>query len=254
MIDTVLFDIGGTLITQTHSPQRSLLYSVYVKHLLAEIGIAVTESDQAFYERIHDNAESYKHLGETTGKELAPITIWKDYILKDYNISENNIRRIADNLSFTFDYIRMYNNPRETLKETLEQLKNMGMKLGIITNTISTSFADHILREYGVSDYFPVIVKSCEFGRRKPDRSIFDHTMELIGSTRETTCYVGDTISRDVLGSRNAELAMVIKIKNNSISHRDKAFQGTDAPKADFDIDNLIEIPEIIKTFNEERT
>ena len=254
MIDTVLFDIGGTLITQTHSPQRSLLYSVYVKHLLSEIGITVTESDQAFYEKIHDNAESYKHLGETTGKELAPVTIWKDYILKDYNISEDSIRKIAENLSFTYDYIRMDNNPRENLKETLEQLKNMEMKLGIITNTISTSFADKILREYGVSDYFRVIVKSCEYGRRKPDPDIFNHTMELIGSTKETTCYVGDTISRDVIGSRNAELAMVIKISNKSIFYRDKAFQGNDAPQADFDIDNLIEIPQIIKTFNEERT
>ena len=43
-----------------------------------------------------------------------------------------------------------------------------------------------------------------------------------------------------VIESRNAELAMVIKIRNKSIFYRDKAFQGNDAPQADFDIDNLI--------------
>ena len=160
---------------------------------------------------------------------------------------------IAENLCFTFDYIRKDNRPRPNLKETLDQLKVMGMKMGIITNTMSKTFADHILKEFGVSDYFQVIVKSCEFGTRKPHPDIFRHAMELIGSTKDTTCYVGDTISRDVIGSRNAELAMSIKIINKSIFHRDKAFQGQDTPKADFEIDDLIEIPKIIETFNKER-
>ena len=63
MIDTVLFDIGGTLITQTHSDARVLLYSAYVKLLLSEIGINITESDKAFYDRLRNNAEAYKHIG-----------------------------------------------------------------------------------------------------------------------------------------------------------------------------------------------
>lgn len=253
MIDTVLFDIGGTLIQQLHSTERTILYSIYVKHLLSEHGISVTESDSAFYERLRANAEVYKHLGETTFRELDQRVIWKDYILKDYPISTESMDQIAENLCFTFDYIRKDNRPRPNLRETLDQLKNIGMKMGIITNTMSKSFADHILREFGVSGYFPVIVKSCEFGTRKPHPSIFEHAMDLIGSTRKTTCYVGDTISRDVLGSRNAGLAMVIKIGNKSIAHRDKAFQSQDAPKADFDIEDLIEIPRIIETFNKER-
>ena len=254
MIDTVLFDIGGTLIQQLHSDDRTLLYSNYVKHLLSEHGIAVTESDAAFYERLRTNAEVYKHLGETTFRELDQCVIWRDYILKDYPISEESIRLIAENLCFTFDYIRKDNRARTNLKETLEQLKRMDMKMGIITNTMSKTFADHILREFGVSDYFQVIVKSCEFGIRKPHPAIFEHAMDLIGSTKDTTCYVGDTISRDVIGSRNAELAMSIKIINKSIFHRDRAFQGADAPKADFEIEDLIEIPKIIETFNKERT
>ena len=253
MIDTVLFDIGGTLILQLHSAERTLLYANYVKHLLSERGITVTESDAAFYEKLRANAEVYKHLGETTFRELDQRVIWKDYILRDYPITAECMDQIAENLCFTFDYIRKDNRARVHLKETLEKLRAMGMKLGIITNTMSKTFADHILRELGVSGYFPIIVKSCEYGTRKPHPAIFEHAMKLIGSTKETTCYVGDTISRDILGSRNAGLAMAIKISNKSIAHRDKDFQGQDAPKADFEIDDLIEIPKIIETFNKER-
>lgn len=254
MIDTVLFDIGGTLIKQKRSAQRSLLYSRFVKQTLSEIGIDITLDDQEFFDRIYSNQETYKHEGETTFRELPPIEVWRDNILREYDITTDKLEPVAESLSFTYDFIRMVNSPRPNLRQSLEQLRSMGLKLGIITNTISKTFAEHILNEYRVLPYFPVIVKSCEFGIRKPHPAIFEHAMNLIGSTRETTCYVGDTISRDVLGSRNAGLAMAIKIRNSSIAHRDTAFQGSDAPKADFEIDDLIEIPEIIETFNKERT
>ena len=254
MIDTVLFDIGGTLITQTHDSARSVLFSRYVKQRLAEIGIHIHDSDEAFYQKIYSNQEAYKKRGETTFSERPPLEVWRDYILKEYEIKTDALEPIAESLSFTYDYIRMVNNPRPNLKPMLEQLREMGMKIGIITNTISMSFADHIMKEYDVLPYFRVIVKSCEFGTRKPHPAIFEHAMNLIGSSAASTCYVGDTISRDVLGSRNAGLELAIKIRNSSIAHRDTAFQGADAPKADYEIDDLIEIPRIIKTFNKERT
>ena len=254
MIDTVLFDIGGTLIKHTHSAQRSLLYSRFVKQTLAGIGIDITLDDQEFFDKIYGNQEVYKHRGETTFSELPPLEVWKDNILREFDITTDKLENVAESLSFTYDYIRMENSPRPNLRQSLEQLRSMGLKLGIITNTISETFAEHILNEYKVLPFFPVIVKSCEFGIRKPHPAIFEHAMEMIGSTKETTCYVGDTISRDVLGSRNAGLAMAIKIRNSSIAHRDTAFQGFDAPKADFEMDDLIEIPGIIETFNKERT
>ena len=254
MIDTVLFDIGGTLIKQTRNSQRSLLYSRFVKQTLSQIGTVITLDDQEFFDKLYNNQEVYKHRGETTFSELPPLEVWRDFILREYDITMDKLELVAESLSFTYDYIRMENSPRPNLRQSLEQLGSMGLKLGIITNTISRTFAEHILNEYKVLPFFPVIVKSCEFGIRKPHPAIFEHAMNMIGSTKETTCYVGDTISRDVLGSRNADLAMVIKIRNSSIAHRDTAFQGSDAPKADFEIDDLIEIPEIIETFNKERT
>ena len=249
VIDTVLFDIGGTLITQRHDGERSLLFSRYVKSVLQNC-VSINMTDEEFSKVLLEGAETYKHVGEKTKVELKPVEIWRDHILKDFNIPEGKINQIAEQLSFCNDYIRLVNEPRENLREMLVKLKEMGLKIGVVTNTISMSFADHILKEYGVSDLIQDIVKSCEVGIRKPDKGIFDIAMKRIGSTKETTCYVGDTISRDVLGSRNAELAMCILIRNPSVAHRDKEFQGPDAPKADYVIDGLKEIPGIIRQYN----
>ena len=59
---------------------------------------------------------------------------------------------------------------------------------------------------------------------------------------------MGDTLSRDVLGCRNAGVALSIQIRNPSIAHRDTAFVGTVTPDAQ--IDDLSEIPAIIHAFN----
>ena len=74
--------------------------------------------------------------------------------------------------------------------------------------------------------------------------------MRELGVTARETGYVGDTISRDVLGARNANLGLVVRIQNPLIAHRDVAFQGADAPQADFVITELNELPAILRTLN----
>ncbi len=254
MIDTVLFDIGGTLVTQRKSQQRSLDYARYIISRLAENGITIDTRPQDLAELLHVRAEEYKHRGERTCTEFPNPRVWSEFFLRDFNIREELLAPFSEELSFNYDYLRLENNPREGLLEMSERLTSMGMKLGVITNTISTTFAMKALKEYGVYKYYRDIVTSCGCGIRKPDPRIFDLAMQRIGSTRETTCYVGDTISRDVLGSRKAGLAMVIKIDNPSVSHRDVAFQGEDAPKPDYTIERLDEIPKIIEEFNRKET
>ena len=250
MIDTVLFDIGGTLITQTHSPARALCNAHFFREVLKNQGVETDMSDEDLARYIHDGSEAYKHRGEETRTELGPLEVWRDHILRDLNIPTEKIAPVAELFSFCNDYIRLVNSPRPGLRSMLGSLKAMGMKLGVVTNTISMTFADHILKEYDVYDMFRDIVKSCGTGIRKPDKHIFDIAMERIGSTAATTCYVGDTISRDVLGSRNAGLAMCILIRNPSVSHRDAAFRGADEPRPDYTIDTLEEIPAIIADYN----
>ncbi|MBR2281761.1 MAG: HAD family hydrolase [Spirochaetales bacterium] len=250
MIDTVLFDIGGTLLTQRRDHQRTVNYARYIIYRLSEHGIRIDTQPEEFAQILNSRAEEYKHLGERTCREYPSVQVWRDFFLKDYGIGVDLPAPLAEELSFTYDYIRLDNRPREGLLGMSEKLASMGMKLGIVTNTISKTFAAHMLKEYHVEKYYQDIVTSCEFGIRKPDPDIFNHAMERIGSVKETTCYVGDTISRDVLGSRNAGLALVIRINNPSIAHRDAGFQGPDAPKPDFTIDRLDEIPQIIGRFN----
>ena len=77
VIDTVLFDIGGTLITQSHDDGRLLTFTMYARSLL---GDAIPEgmTDGELSALIRDGAETYKHWGEQTKVELRPVQIWRE--------------------------------------------------------------------------------------------------------------------------------------------------------------------------------
>lgn len=250
MITTLLFDLGGTLHTVQKSEQARLGFCAHLIAMLAEHGIKTDITPRALDEMLAVNGEEYKHLGERTLRELPQSVIWSEYYLRELCIPEERLAPFAEELSFYYDKERVINTPRPFLKETMQTLHDMGIRLGLISNIISTTLAPWALKQYGIDELMECVVMSSSVGIRKPDPRIFEAALAELGVTAAEAGYVGDTISRDVLGARNAKLGLNIRIDNPEIAHRDAAFQGPDAPKADYVIKELTELVPIIKKIN----
>jgi len=89
----------------------------------------------------------------------------------------------------------------------LDELRD-SHKLALITNGASCLQREK-LTAAGLEGYFDVVVISGEFGVGKPERSIFEHTLSLLGSDREHAVMVGDSLARDVDGAIAAGLRAV---------------------------------------------
>ena len=87
-------------------------------------------------------------------------------------------------------------------------------------------------------------------GIRKPSAEIFRIAERELGLGPEELAYVGDTLSRDVKGVRNAGWRLMIQIKNPGAAHRDKGLEHSGL-KPDYLVEGLEEIPEIIRKVNE---
>ncbi len=250
-ITTLLFDIGGTLLTVHNDDSLRTAFAETLTRRLRLYGIELGMPYDELGRLIHENAELYKHWAEENKAELPQARIWSDFYLKEFGIPEEKLAPIAEELSFRFDYDRVQILRRPDVTETMQRLSAMGIRLGIITNVQSTSFAPHILKEYGIDKLMECVVMSSEAGCRKPDPAIFDIALGQLGVTPEETGYVGDTISRDVLGSRNAGLGLVVQIRNPKVAHRDAAFLGRpDCPQPDFLIDELSELIGLLQQLN----
>lgn len=249
MIDTVLFDVGGTLLTIQNSDALRTAFAKRLRERLAVYGIAVSGEDYESGQRLHENAEAYKHYSEETLVELPPVRIWNEFYLKEYQLGEETLAPIAEELSFLFDYERVCNLRRPGLVESLDALSGMGIRMGVVSNIISRSFVPHILKEYGIESYFDCVVMSSESGYRKPNPAAFEPALQQLCTRAENVAYVGDTLSRDVLGAQNAKLALMILIENPAIAHRDARLIGTGI-EPDCRIRTLLEIPQIISEYN----
>lgn len=249
MIQGVLFDLGGTLHTVSSPPGRDIWFARRLLERLEDYGIRLDASPEALAEKLHENGEAYKHASEENLRELPSEEIWNDWYLRDWAIGRERLAPIAEELSFLYDYERVKVIRRPYIRETLDALRAQGMKLGLISNIISLTVAPHFLAEYGVQDYMDCIVLSSATGIRKPSPDIFRIAERELGLGPEALAYVGDTLSRDVQGTRNAGWRLMIQIRNPGAAHRDKGMERSGL-RPDYLIDGLEEIPAIIRQEN----
>ncbi|MBL7215586.1 MAG: HAD family hydrolase [Phycisphaerae bacterium] len=125
-------------------------------------------------------------------------------------------------------------------KDTLQELQQMGLKLGMLSNTfIHKSSLERHMQADGLADYLPVRLYTYEFPWRKPDVRIFKKAAAAIGVDCEKIIYVGDRIDNDVVGAQKAGmLPVLIKAYTN---------QNKTIPADIAAIETIIELPEMIK-------
>lgn len=245
MIDTVLFDMGGTLediYTDDASREES---AREVLRILCEKGIAMDMDVPTAIKKLADGWDRYAAYRGPTNRELKPEEIWGNYVLTEFGLDFETVKPFAEELAHMWEVTYYHRTLRPGVAEMLEGLKGLGMKLGVISNTASLYQVFWILKEYGIRDYFQDVTLSSVTGYRKPDPNIFRVALNQVQSDPATCAYVGDTFSRDVIGPQNVGFAMTFHIHSHLTKSRDK-----DVPqdvKATYSIGDISEVYTILR-------
>lgn len=213
-IKTVVFDMGGTLEDVHYN--RDIRKKAFPKMLeeMNRRGIVIPGDIDIVLDSILAGNAAYKTWSEKRQIELPPPDIWADWNLRDFKVERSLIEPAAEELSYLWETTFFARRLRPDAKDTLQALKNRGYQLGVISNTSSGTQVFRTLDEYGIRSYFECVVLSSLEGVRKPAKAIFDAALSALGAKAETSAYVGDTLSRDVIGSKNAGYALAIQIRS----------------------------------------
>ena len=125
--------------------------------------------------------------------------------------------------------------------ETLEALKARGYHIGIISNNASLYNVFNMLEEYGIRGCMEDVTVSSVTGYRKPHPEIFRISLRQMQTTAENCVYVGDTISRDIIGAKQAGFGKAVQIVSALSAQKDAA-TAADAEKPDLVIQNLLDM------------
>lgn len=94
---------------------------------------------------------------------------------------------------------RLLFTPYEESQDVLEELKDAGVPLYIVSNW--DVLLEEVLKERGWLGYFEGVVASAVVGSEKPDGVIFDEALRLSGASPERVIHVGNDANADVRGA-----------------------------------------------------
>lgn len=245
MIDTVLFDMGGTLEDIFIDETSKKASAEGVLRILADHGHPLSLDIPAAIQAFADGWDRYAAYRGPTDRELKPEEIWGQYVLTDFGLDQETVAPFAEELAHMWEVTYYHRTLRPRVEEMLAGLKGLGMKLGIISNTASLYQVFDILEEYGIRDYFQDVTLSSVTGYRKPDQNIFKVSLNQIRSDPSTCAYVGDTLSRDVIGPQRMGFGMTFHINSKLTKCKD-----VDVPKeirATHEIEDIYQVYAILR-------
>lgn len=242
-ICAVVFDMGGTLedLYYDHTTHQEATRGLQelLRGLKLDPGLSLPDLQTTVLSGI----KAYQAWREMNEIELPPERVWTEYVFPNHGLSRARLIAAAEDLTFFYETHYQVRSLRPEAPAVLDALHKQGFRLAIISNIISRWLVQHQLVEYGIAHYFDPVVTSSNLGWRKPNARIFEEAARLMHLPPAVCAYVGDTISRDVMGARRAGYGLAIQI----ISFlTDKADHATGGVPPDAIIQDLTQVVNLV--------
>ena len=243
MLTTVLFDMGGTLedIWHNEGTKREALQCVW--DTLRAHGLEPEVDFGQFQELILEGIREYKTWCDLEFREKKPEEIWPEYYLKAFNFNRKALTNMWECTYF-------HRELRPGVREMLAGLKARGYRIGVISNNASLYNVFNVLEEYGIREYMEDVEVSSITGYRKPHPEIFRISMKQMQEKPENCVYVGDTLSRDVIGSKEFGFGKAVYIQSFLSAQKDVGVVSSIQP--DVTIQNMDELVPWLDSVNSE--
>ena len=245
MIKAVMFDMGGTLEDVFVDEASELAAVERLNDMLCAGGLDPKLDTAELKRRVDEGWKRYGAYRDKTGEELKPIPIWCDYVLSDFAFPRETLEPLCEPIAHMWELTYYHRALRPRVAEMLQGLRELGLKLGVISNTAALYQVFDSLEEYGIRDYFADVTLSSVTGLRKPVSDIFFISTRQLRVRPEECVYVGDTVSRDIIGAKKAGFACAIQIGSKLTKEKDCGVKTEYAP--DHLIEDIYEVYPILR-------
>lgn len=231
-----LFDLDQTLLDFHASERRAL-------------EIVVTKNGLKFTDEVYDH---FKAKNKSLWLELERGTINRTEL---FTIRFNDLFDFCegdstglDPLEVNADFIRTMSVNGVPMPGALEFVRKLrkeipGARIYIASNG-ATINAQGRMASTGLDKLIEHLYISEDMGVNKPEKEFYDICLEGIGEPKETCIMIGDSLTSDMLGAKNAGLASVWFMPSGDV----------DAAVREYDIDycasNYDELFEVLKTWS----
>jgi 2-haloalkanoic acid dehalogenase type II len=204
-LKAVLFDLGDTLV------KTADVMETY-QRILSEYGINRTK-----VEIIAAHEEAGSQLGFEHMKTMGDYYWVKRnqiFLEKLGLLGREDLARVIAEQWWEYSEVVLHTD----VEETLDQLKQRGLKTGIITNGLQTDFEKIMAKTRLNRAFFDIIVTIDTFGQMKPEKEIFHSALCILNVAPHEALFVGDAIEYDYEGAKNAGLKALLIDRDGRIN------------------------------------
>jgi len=207
-IKAVLFDLGNTLVySRSEETFQKILEEHGIVKSIEHVKQALTRGNKEF--------DADRHVGLSAHEFY---TQWNLLQLKHLGVEGSEARKLAEEIETEwFNYAEFWLYPH--VRKTLQKLKQMGLKLGVITGGYVEDI-EQILPKVGLEGFFDVCVGKNTTGKRKPHPKVFKHALKQLGIKPNEAIFVGDNFEADYLGAEKAGMIPVLIKREGPLNQR----------------------------------
>jgi putative hydrolase of the HAD superfamily len=234
-IEAIFFDMNGTLRLRIPDEDWQRRYSEHLLNMLE-----LPDAPASFLADLTRRYNSYTRWADEEGISLSEAQIWTRWITPE--LPRELIETQAVELMLAFRYQKGPHILQPDAVSVIAELRQRGYRLGVISNTTSTADLPRFIDEWGLREYFEVVILSSVCGVRKPNPEIFWQATRALHLDPARCAYLGNRISRDVVGSRRAGFSMAMIIAPVADS---AAYEEGQSDKPDLVLHDLAELLEV---------
>ena len=188
-IDTVLFDLDGTLLNTKPLIDKSFIHTF--EHFRPDYKLSDEELDSFFGPTLYQTFSRYSNDEEEI---QAMIQFYRDFNVPNHDSMVS---------------------PFPQAKETVKDLHKKGIKVGVVSSK-KTDLVMHGLEIFGMFEYMDIVIGADEVKNHKPAPDGILLAKEKLNS--KNVLYVGDT-KNDIIAGKNASVKTcgVLYIKDPSV-------------------------------------
>jgi putative hydrolase of the HAD superfamily len=233
-IEAIFFDMNGTLrVRESHEPTRHASVE-RMRDLLK-----LTNPSDSYWEEMEHRYKAYSRWAQENLLQLPEKEIWTHWLLP--GAPPEQIEPVAPELTLAWSKRKGRTVPRLGAGETLLELKNRGYRLGVISNSMSSLDIPCSIDAFGWSDLFEVVILSSAVKCRKPAPEIFWEATSKLNIEAGNCTYLGNRISRDVVGCKRAGFSLAIIIEPAGMPRKDEQDQIIQPDAVIHSLDELLE-------------